>query len=231
MRVLFSQSLDPGSRAVRLALAEKGLAAKIVEARPGASASGPLSPELAAANPALTLPVLVDEALSGGEIAIAPESAIVEYLEETWRDPALLPATSAGRAEARRIARWFDTKFENEVNALILRRRIGDGLKARRWGEPEPMRECREALNWHLDYLNYLLERRAWLAGDRLTIADLFAAAHLSACDYIGLIPWAEFHDVRDWYARMKSRPSMRAVLADRIDGAEPPPHYANPDF
>jgi len=224
MRQLLHAPFDPACRFVRLALAEKGLVARLVETALGDAT-------LAALNPAGTTPVLVDEPPTGGEISIAPAAAIAEYLEEAYRDPPLLPATSAGRAEARRLFHWFDGKFDAEVNALIVRKRIAGGGTGRRWGEPEPIRETADALAWHLDYLSYLVERRAFLAGDRLTIADLAGAAHLSVNDYFGLVPWADFPDVRQWYARLKSRPSMRPLLADRIDGAAPAPAYADLDF
>lgn len=215
---------DPACRFIRLMLAEKGLAARFVETRADDDV-------LAQHNPAITAPVLIDEPPTGGEIAVAPVAAIVEYLEEVYRDPSLLPGTSAARAETRRLAFWFDQKFEAEVNALIVRRRIDGKLQGRRWGEPEPIRAAMDAIAWHLDYLSYLLERRAFLAGDRLTIADLAGAAHLSVNDYFGLVPWADFPEVRAWYQRMKSRPAMRPLLADRLAAAPPVPHYADLDF
>ena len=64
-----------------------------------------------------------------------------------------------------------------------------------------------------------------------MTIADIAAAAQLSCPDYIDLVPWETFPPVKDWYARLKSRPSMRPILRDRIDGLPPPAHYDNPDF
>ncbi len=224
MRSLLHQSFDPASRFARLMLAEKGLAARLVETGVGNEA-------LARHNPALTIPVLIDEPPTGGEISVAPVAAIAEYLEEVYRDPPLLPSTSAGRAEARRLLHWFDVKFETEVNALIIRRRLDAKTQGRRWGEPEPIRQAAEAFAWHFDYLNYLLERRAFLAADRLTIADLVAAAHISVSDYFGLVPWSDFPDVRQWYARVKSRPSMRPLLADRLEGAAPAQCYADLDF
>lgn len=225
MRTLLGQSFDPASRFVRLALAEKGLSARFVERR-GDDPDG----DLARLNPALTLPVLVDEPPSGGEIAVSPVAAIADYLDEAYSETPLLPATSAGRAEARRLFHWFIDKFDREVTALIARPRIAGG-RGRRWGEPEPIAAFSSAIVWHFDYLSYLLERRQWIAGERMTTADLAAAAALSVNDYFSLVPWTDFPDVRDWYARLKSRPSMRAILADTIDGVSPPAHYANPDF
>lgn len=226
MRSLLHMPFDPACRFVRLMLAEKGLPARFVETPPWARES-----DLAQHNPALTVPVLIDEPPTGGEISIAPAIVIAEYLDEVYREPALLPATSAGRAEARRLACWFDVKFEADVNALIVRRRIEGRSPGRRWGEPEPVRAAVDALSWHLDYLSFLLERRAFLAGERLTIADLAAAAHLSVSDYFGLVPWPDFPEARGWYQRIKSRPAMRPLLADRLEGAPPAAHYADLDF
>ncbi|MFN0023537.1 MAG: glutathione S-transferase family protein [Parvularculaceae bacterium] len=226
MRSLLGQAFDPATRFVRLALAEKGLVARFVETAPGEPDS-----DLAQHNPALCIPVLIDEPPSGGEIAVSPVHAIAEYLEEAYGDVALLPATSAGRAEVRRLFAWFSDKFDREATALIARPRISGGVHGRRWGDPEPLRQFTDALVWHFDYLSFLLERRQWIAGDRLTIADLAAAAQLSVNDYFSLVPWSDFPDVRDWYARMKSRPSMRPILADKLAGAPAPAHYVNPDF
>ena len=225
MRSLLGQAFDPQTRFVRLALAEKGLSARFVETRPEDEDEG-----LARLNPARTLPILIDEPPTGGEIAVAPVEAIAEYLEEAYGETPLLPATSAGRAEARRLRHWFLDKFDREATALIARPRLMGG-RGRRWGDPEPVREFSAAIVWHFDYLGFLLERRRWIAGDRMTLADLAAAASLSVNDYFNLVPWADFPDVKDWYARMKSRPAMRQILVDRLDGAAPPAHYADPDF
>lgn len=226
MRSLLHMPFDPASRFARLVLAEKGLVARLVETSPWSRES-----ELAQVNPAMTVPVLVDEPPTGGEIAVSPTAAIAEYLDEAYGEPALLPSTSAARAEARRMFFWFDQKFETDVNLLIVRRRIDGGRQGRRWGEPEPIRAALDAISWHLDYLNYLFERRAFVAGDRLTVGDLAGAAHLSVNDYFGLVPWTDFPDVKAWYQKMKSRPSMRPLLADRMDGTAPAANYADLDF
>jgi glutathione S-transferase len=218
--------LDPQSRSVRLVLAEKGLVARLETTYPWDAGT-----ELAARNPAGTIPVLIDEPPTGGEIAVSPALAIAEYVEEAYGAPALMPSTSAGRAETRRLFFWFDAKFESDVNARLLRRRIDDRLRGARHIDPEIWRTGVDALCWHLDYLSWLLENRAYLAGDKLTLADLNAAAHLSANDYVGVVPWSDFAAVKEWYARIKCRPSFRPLLADRIEGEPPPPHYDDLDF
>ena len=82
-----------------------------------------------------------------------------------------------------------------------------------------------------MDYIDFLAERRRWLAGDELSMADLAAAAHLSLVDYLGNVPWDEHPETKNWYARIKSRPSFRPLLLDAIPGVPPPPHYADLDF
>jgi glutathione S-transferase len=86
-------------------------------------------------------------------------------------------------------------------------------------------------LRGHLDYLGSLAEHRWWLAGDAMSLADLAAAAHVSAVDFTGDIPWTEYPAAKAWYQRIKSRPSFRPLLADMVRGMVPPAHYADLDF
>ena len=74
-------------------------------------------------------------------------------------------------------------------------------------------------------------ERRRWLAGDHFSVADITAAAHLSALDYLGEVPWEDYDAAKSWYALLKSRPSFRPLLADRVAGFIPSGTYADLDF
>ena len=56
----------------------------------------------------------------------------------------------------------------------------------------ELVRAARANIRYHLRYIGYLVGNRKWLAGDRLTYADLAAAAHLSCVDFLGDVPWDE---------------------------------------
>jgi len=76
-----------------------------------------------------------------------------------------------------------------------------------------------------------LTEKRTWLAGDSFSLADIAAASHLSAVDYIGDVPWEEHQSAHDWYSRVKSRPSFKPLLEERIPGFTPSEHYENVDF
>ena len=101
------------------------------------------------------------------------------------------------------------------------------------YGSPntDALRAGKENILYHLEYIGYLATERYWLAGDYLTIADLAAAAHLSALDYLGDVPWEHNAQAANWYRLMKSRPCLRRILTDRIQGVKPPDYYEDPDF
>ena len=103
----------------------------------------------------------------------------------------------------------------------------------RRDREPDSaaLRKGAHALRGRMTFLNALAENGSFLAGRSLSLTDLSAAAHLSCYDYFGDVQWDAVPDLRDWYARLKSRPSFRPLLADRVDGARPAKHYADLDF
>lgn len=218
--------IDPACRMVRTVLAEKGLPAQMVEIRPWDDDG-----TLAAANPASEVPVLFDEPPTGGEIVLSPAMTIIEYLEEAYPSTPLFPSTSAGRAEMRRLCAWFCGKFEHDVIVFIVRERIDKRLMRRGQPDYDLLRQGLEALSWHMDYFSWLLDQRAWFAGEKYTAADIAAAGCLSALDYVDGVPWEKFPAVKEWYARVKSRPSFRPILRDRIDSLPPPNHYADPDF
>lgn len=222
MREMHAFLLSPFCRKVRLTLGEKALQADLIEHLPWER-----SPELLRLNPACEVPVLVEE--NGRRIV--DSNAICEYLEEAYPDHALLPETLAGRAEVRRLVGWFDVKFRQEVTENLLAERVYKRL--RREGEPDStfVRAGTANLRTHLEYLSWLAERRRWLAGDRISFADFAAAGHLSALDYIGAVPWEAFPMAKGWYAKLKSRPAFRGLLADHLPSLPPVAHYADLDF
>lgn len=222
MRILYHLWLHPFSRKVRIVLAEKGLdfdlrIEKIWERRT----------EFLALNPAGDVPVLIEP----DGTTLANSAVICEFLEEVYPAINLLGTDPVQRAEVRRLVGWFDVKFNREVTDNL----IGEKLMKRflKLGEPHgpSIRAGHANIHYHLDYIGFLTERRNWLAGDQFSLADIAAAAHLSAIDYIGDVPWEEHAQARDWYARVKSRPSFRPLLDDRIPGFTPATHYENVDF
>jgi glutathione S-transferase len=222
MRVLYHIPLSPFSRKVRLVLSERRLpfelkVEKVWERRP----------EYLTMHAAGTVPVLVED----NGLVIPDSSVICEYLEEAYPDTALLGRTLAERVEIRRLVAWFDGKFAQEVSRNLL----GEKFLKRLFGRGQPdvamIRAGYANLRSHLDYVGWLAEQRRWLAGNELSLADFAAAGHLSALDFAGEVDWSVCTPARDWYARMKSRPSFRPLLTDRVAGIDPPAHYPDLDF
>ncbi len=222
MRVLYHLPLSPFARKVRLVLAEKRLPFELRVEK-----TWDQRPEYIELNPAGTVPTLVED---NGTV-IPDSSVICEYLEEAYPDIALLGRTYAERVEARRLVVWFDQKFAHEVTRNLLWEKTMK--QALRLGAPDAgaLRTGYANLKKHLEYIGWLAEHRRWLAGPNLSLADFAAAAALSSIDFIGDVDWSVSPAAKDWYARMKSRPSFRAILADRMNGMAPPPHYADLDF
>jgi glutathione S-transferase len=221
---LYHHPLNPASRRVRLALAEKSVACELILEKPWDP-----SANLHALNPAAEVPVLVIEQ-DGDRQILADVQAICEYLEETHTG-SLLGKTPLERAETRRLIGWFDHKMQREVTDLLVGEKALKRLRG--LGEPDSavIRAGCANIRGHLDYIGWLTERRNWLAGDVLTLADLAAGANLSVIDYMGDVPWDEFPLAKEWYARLKSRPAFRSILGDHIPGFPPPRHYADLDF
>lgn len=222
MRRLYHLPLSPHCRFVRLVLGEKRMEVELVEERVWERRL-----DFLRLNPAGEAPVYVE---SDG-YAMSDVNAIVEYLEETGPEPRLLPSDPHERAEARRLVGWFNGKFDREVTRNLVGERVDKRLA--RAGHPDSaaIKAGARAVKTHLDYVGWLVERRHWLAGETLSLADFAAAAHLSCLDYIGDAPWEVSAAAKDWYARVKSRPCFRPLLADHLPGFHPPPHYADLDF
>jgi len=222
VRILHHLPLSPYARKVRLALAEKRIPFELRVER-----VWDRRPEFLDMNAACTVPVLVEET----GLAIADSYAICEYLDEAYPDISLFGRTLAERAEVRRLVSWFDDKFNTEVTRNLYYEKQMKRLLGR--GNPDSgvIRAGYINLRPHLEYLGWLAETRSWLAGPQVSLADFAAAAHLSTLDYIGDVDWSANESAKEWYARMKSRPAFRPLLADRVSGVTPPPHYADPDF
>ncbi len=221
--ILYHYPLSPFSRKVRVALAEKGLRFDLKiehywERRR----------EFLIMNPACQVPVLV---ASKGEHRFSDSTAICEYLDEVYSDSSLYGNDALERAEVRRLHGWFNNKFYYEVTKYILDEKLFKHLK--REGEPrtECIRAAKNNIEYHLDYIDHLMKTRNWLAGDVFSMADITAACQLSVLDYFNDVPWERTAHAREWYALVKSRPSFRPLLKDRVSGFKPQPHYDNPDF
>jgi glutathione S-transferase len=231
MHTLRHYRLCPFSRSIRIALAELAVEVELTEEKPWEWRA-----EFLAINPSGELPVLEMET---GKV-VCGAYAVSEYLaDEFMSHPVdgsvvpLFPGNGEQRAEVRRLVDWFHRKCDREVVGELLQEKLYTriAMDPPRSPDPEVLRAIRANLRYHLSYIGFLADQRRWLAGDEMSFADIAAAAHMSCADYLGEVPWDQYPSAKVWYARMKSRPSFRSILADRVPGAAPPPHYEDLDF
>lgn len=219
-----------GCRYIRLMLGEYGQGAEFIEEK-----FWQRRPELMAVNPAGDLPVMMEE----GKESIVGAIVIGEFLDETrgalMREKRLMPENPHTRAEVRRLVEWFLVKMDQEVVRYLVGERVFKLLMTTAEGGGPPdaamIRAGRANLKSHLRYIAHLAATRNWLAGTRISHADIAAAATLSVLDYLGEIPWSEEPALKEWYVRMKSRPSFRPLLSDKMVGLAPVSHYIDLDF
>ena len=223
MRKLHHLTLSPFCRKVRLVLAEKKLEVELIEEPVWEKRL-----DFLRLSPSGKVPLLKE-----GKEVLSESTAISELLDETYPIPKLIPADQKLRFESRRLNNWFDDKFHNEVTKNLLYERVYK--KIFKTGHPDSnlIKDGLKKIRFHLEYMEWLLERRNWLAGEKMTLADFTAAAQLSSLDYIGDINWERTGIIKDWYAKIKSRPAFRnsGILYDLVPGFTPTKHYSDLDF
>ncbi len=219
---LYQFPLCPFSRKVRLLMSEKGIGYELWRENPWEGRD-----EFFAMNPAGRTPVLVDPER---RLTLADSRAICEYFEETVDKNPLISGTASQRAEIRRLIALFDEGFFGDVSGPLLHERMKKRLIMRQSPDSRVLRDAMRLAHEHLYYIDYLIDNRPWLAGSTLTLADLAAAAQISVADYLGGIDWSTHEQAHSWYSVIKSRPSFRPLLSERMEVIQPPSHYAKVD-
>lgn len=217
---LYQFPLCPFSRKVRLALSEKGVAYELKRENPWDA-----SDEFYALNPSGRTPVLHDEAK---KLTLIDSQAICEYFEETVEKSPLILGSASARAEIRRLVALFDQTFFHDVTAPLLHEKMKKRIVLRTSPDSSALRNAMRLAHEHLDYVDWLVDNRRWLAGSQLSLADFAAAAQISVADYLGGIDWAEHELAHNWYRVLKSRPSFRPLLTQKMEGIVPPRHYSD---
>ena len=220
---LYQFPLCPFSRKVRLLLGEKGVGYEPVRESPWLRRD-----EFLDLNPTGQVPVMVDTERG---VTLIDSSVICEFFEETVNKAPMLNGTATDRAEIRRLTIWFDTNFYAEITAPLLHERMLKRIVYKQSPDGQVLRTAMKAAVNHLDYIDYLLDHRTWLAGPTMSLADLAAAAQISIADYLGGIDWKSHEQAKGWYVRMKSRPSFRPLLSERMEGIPPPADYEKLDL
>lgn len=221
MVLLIQHPVSPQARKIRIGMSEKRMLFVLKEEEPWN-----LSQDLFKLNPAGSLPVFLNDGF-----ALSGSNAIMEYLEETSREIKLMPETPRERAEVRRLIEWFDDKFYREVYRNIVYEKVHKRFSQGLAPDSKILKIGLNNLNFHMEYIDWICERKNFLAGENLTWADICAAAHLSIIDYLGDIPWDGYKNAKLWYSKIKSRPCFKEILKDNIKGILPSKHYADLDF
>lgn len=217
---LYQFPLCPFSRKLRLLLAEKGVPFELVRENPWE-----MRDEFFLMNPTGKTPAIRDP---GKNITLSDSRAIAEYFEETNPKNPMINGTASNRAEIRRLLALFDENFFGDVTWPLLNERYMKRVINRQSPDSRALRSAMRLADEHLDYVDYLIDHRPWLAGSTMSLADLTAAAQISVADYLGGINWQGHEQARSWYSVFKSRPSFQPLLADRMEGVPPPSHYAD---
>jgi glutathione S-transferase len=213
MRRLVHLLLSPPSRFARLLIAEKRLT------------FDPVPPD----DSAMQLPMFLDQ---DGARCIGLW-AIVDHLEGNYPDHPMTPEDATARAESLRLIDWAMGTVQDTVTRRIVYEKASQrytGGAAKRAPDMEAIRGGREALKTVLKEIGIAAEIHGYLAARECSLGDLAVAAHISALDYFGEIPWRDHPAVAEWYMRMKSRQAFRTLLSDRVPGQPPAPHYAELD-
>ena len=219
---LYYFPLCPFSRKVRLALSEKGVGYELVREYPWAA-----SEEFYALNPAGRTPVL---RLDERKLTLIDSQAICEFFEETVDKSPLILGSAAQRAEIRRLTALFDQSFFADVPHPLQHEKMKKRVVLRQSPDSAQLRNAMRLAHEHLDYIDWLTDTRRWLAGAQLSLADFAAAAQISVADYLGGIDWTGHEGAHGWYRVMKSRPSFRPLLTEKMDGIPPPAGYSDPN-
>lgn len=157
--------------------------------------------------------------------------AIFEFLEAISDEPQLIYGDIDSQISIRRITDWFCNKFYNEVTKYIFSEKVIKVFTGNTPPNSHALRAAKYNLLYHIDYITYLLGNNDYVAGEKPSLADYAVAGQLSVLDYLDDMLWERSNRVQEWYRLIKSRPSFRDILGDRINKIQPSIQYSNLDF
>ena len=222
MYILYYMPINSECRAAKLILREKKIQFK--------SINEPIwkrRVEFLKINPEGELPVILDEHKN----TIVGYEALAEYLDEKHIGDNIIGLNSLEKLEIRRLCRWISRKFKKEVIENIVDERVYNHLKGLGNPSSEKLKAGRINLKNNSEYFEWLLRKRSFLAGEVFSLADIAYATTISSLDYLGEVQWSKISFTKKWYALIKSRPSFREILKEKIYGIPPHKNYANLDF
>jgi len=220
MYVLHHYFLCPSSRFIRICLDEKKIKFRL-------QIENYWNPQtnFLLMNPGAFFPVLLKE----DNKQIVGSNVIVEFLEEIRSTQSLFDEKK--RYEIRRIVNWFEFIFKRDVIEPILYEKIFKRFEEKKNPDSKNIRKALENLKFNLSYFEHLIGDYDYIVGDKITYADLFFASSISVLDYMDELNFRNFNKSKDLYLKIKSRPSFKSVLKDRIVGVSPNKKYMEFDY
>jgi glutathione S-transferase len=232
MLELYHNNLSVCAQKVRIVLAEKGVpwTGHDVSLATGEQ----LTPEFQKLNPRSLVPVIVHDGHT-----IIESSVICAYLDDVFPAPPLSPTNPVERATMRLWCKLPDDILHTACATVTfaisfgqqLRKRAGAGLEERLMKMPDPARRERQRaliergietpfFRDHIKVFEKLaadmeaqLGKTTWLASGMYTLADAEITPYIERADRLGLAGlWEHRPRVADWYARIKARPSYKAI-------------------
>ena len=173
-------------------------------------------------NPAGHLPVIINEE----NFPVIGANACIEYIKDLEVKPRLFVDDYREKAEINRLVHWFDVIFKKEVFDPIIYEKVLSGILDNITPNSENIRAALNNLDFHIEYFNYLLNSKNYFIKDDLTYLDFLAAANFSVLDYLGLLNLKDYENIKEWYFKIKSRPSFKTLLKDQIVGLNPHENY-----
>jgi glutathione S-transferase len=221
MHILYHYPLCPISRQIRILLKENNIVSTLIKEDYWLEGSNLQHKSLSSKVPILEI----------GHHYFDNYYSIIEYIQSIAVENFMLPDDSLNKADMRNVIYWLNEIFHKNVTEILLEEKIIRLVK--RIGEPRSIkiREAKVMLAKYLEIMTNFLTQYDYLCCDKISYADIAAAAHISVIDYFGEIKWSDWPIIKDWYSIIKSRPSFKAILSDIVPGFMPPSHYTELDF
>jgi glutathione S-transferase/RNA polymerase-associated protein len=203
MLKLYEHPLSAYAMKVKIALNEKGI--EYETAIPEGMSTGTAGGEFVDANPRAEVPTLVD-----GDFRVFDSTVILEYLEDKWPSPALLPKAPAERARVRMVEDVMDTQYEpnNWGTFEVLRYQRATGELAAK------LVACgKKNIEQLQAWLDRQLGNRPWFNGDVFGWGDLAVIPYLNRSAGYGYLP-PKGSKLLAWFERVNQRDSVAKVRA-----------------
>lgn len=173
-----------------------------------------------------TIPVLSNDGMF-----LSNAMAISEYIEEKFKDSNFIGISLKTRANVRKISLWVDNVFYKDAVLPLIIEKIFKPINEQTTPSSKNIRVALEWLIYYAKQIEKMILQNTRLACEDFTLADITLASHISSLDYMNDFPWDKMPVIKNWYSVIKSRPSFRNILNDRIPYMQPPIHYARLDF